>query len=123
MYAMILTRPDIAFTLGKLSQYMSNPCERHGKALKKLLRYLNSTITQKLRFGPGGARKRFAVYSDADWAGDKVDRKSVSGYVIMFYGGPIAWGSQRFCIRYKDGIQFVPGDIEGLALSYNKGKL
>ena len=92
---MILTRPDIAFTLGKLSQYMSNPCERHGKALKKLLRYLNSTITQKLRFGPGGAHKRFAVYSDADWAGDKVDRKSVSGYVIMFYGGPIAWGSKK----------------------------
>jgi hypothetical protein len=45
MYAMILTRPDIAFTLRKLSQYMSNLCERHRKALKKLLRYLNSTIT------------------------------------------------------------------------------
>jgi hypothetical protein len=95
MYAMILTRPDIAFTLGKLSQHMSSPCERHGKALKKLLRYLNSTITQKLRFGPGGAHRRFVVYSDADWAGDKVDRKSVSGYVVMFYGGPIAWGSKK----------------------------
>ena len=95
MYAMILTRPDIAFALGKLSQHMSGPCERHGRALKKLMRYLISTVTQKLRYGPGGAYKHFVVYSDADWAGDKTDRKSVSGHVVMFYGGPIAWGSKK----------------------------
>jgi hypothetical protein len=35
------------------------------------------------------------VYSDTDWAGDKVDRKSVSGYIIMFYRGLIAWGSKK----------------------------
>jgi hypothetical protein len=95
MFAMILTRPDIAFSLGKLSQHMSDPCERHGKALKKLMRYLNFTTSQKLRFGPGGAHRGFVVYSDADWAGDKIDRKSVSGFVIMFYGGPISWGSKK----------------------------
>ena len=37
MFAMILTRPDIAFALGKLSQYMSDPAEHHGHALKNLL--------------------------------------------------------------------------------------
>jgi hypothetical protein len=95
MFAMILTRPDIAFSLGKLSQHMSDPCERHGKALKKLMRYLNFTTSQKLRFGPSGAHRGFVVYSDADWAGDKIDRKSVSGFVIMFYGGPISWGSKK----------------------------
>ncbi|KAF7567667.1 hypothetical protein PtrM4_142580 [Pyrenophora tritici-repentis] len=38
MFAMVLTRPDIAFTLGKLSQHMSDPAEHHGYALKNLLR-------------------------------------------------------------------------------------
>ena len=95
MYAMTFTGPDIAFALGKLSQHMSGPCERHGKALKKLMRYLSSTVKQKLRFGPGGAYKHLVVYSDADWAGDKTDRKSVSGHVVMFYGGPLAWGSKK----------------------------
>ncbi|KAI0995304.1 hypothetical protein K3495_g12878, partial [Podosphaera aphanis] len=95
MFAMILTRPDISYALGKLSQHMSDPCERHGSALKKLMRYLNSTITQKIRYGPGGALNHIAVYSDADWAGDKADRKSTSGYVVMFYGGPISWGSKK----------------------------
>lgn len=55
MYAMVFTRPDIAFTLGRLSQFMKNPVERHGHALKWLLQYIRSTLKQKLRFGPGGA--------------------------------------------------------------------
>lgn len=95
MYAMIFTRPDIAFVLGKLSQAMSEPAEHHGQALKHLFRYLKSTSTQKLRYGPGGAHENFVVYSDADWAGDKVDRKSVSGCVVIFYGGPISWSSKK----------------------------
>jgi hypothetical protein len=95
MHAMVLTRPDIAFVLGRLSQYMSDPAEHHGHALKNLMRYLRTTVTQKLRYGPGGAHEHFVVYSDADWASDKTDRKSVSGSVTMFYGGPICWSSKK----------------------------
>jgi len=95
MFAMVLTRPDIAFTLGKLSQYMSDPAEHHGYALKNLLRYLRSTVSMKLRYGPGGAHSQFVIYSDADWASDIVDRKSVSGSTAMFYGGPISWSSKK----------------------------
>jgi hypothetical protein len=95
MFVMVLTRPDIAFVLGKLAQHMSDPAEYHGHALKNLLRYLNSTITQKLQYSPGGVHRNFTVYSDADWAGDKVDQKSVSGSVAMFYRGPISWSSKK----------------------------
>ena len=95
MFAMVLTRPDIAFTLGKLCQYMSDPVEHHGHALKSLLRYLRSTATMKLRYGPGGAHSKFVIYSDADWASDAADRRSVSGSVAMFYGGPISWSSKK----------------------------
>jgi hypothetical protein len=95
MYAMIFTRPDIAFILGKLSQFMSDPAKHHGHVLKSLLRYLKSTIKTRIRYGPGGAYKHFVLYSDADWAGDKTDRKSISGSVTMFYGGPISWSSKK----------------------------
>ncbi|KAI1005576.1 hypothetical protein K3495_g2643 [Podosphaera aphanis] len=94
MYAMALTRPDIAFALGKLSHYMSDPAQHHGSALKNLMRYLKATVSQKLRYGPGRGTQ-FSVYSDADWASDKADRKSVSGGVVMFYGGPISWPSRK----------------------------
>jgi hypothetical protein len=95
MHAMVLTRPDIAFVLGRLSQYMSDPAEHHGHALKNLMRYLRTTVTQKLRYGKGGVHEHFVVYSDADWASDKADRKSVSGSVTMFYSGPICWSSKK----------------------------
>jgi hypothetical protein len=75
---------------------MSNPAKHHGHALKNLMRYLRSTLKQKLRFGPGGEHEnQLVVYTDADWASDKTDRKSISGGVAMFYGGPISWASKK----------------------------
>ncbi|KHJ30951.1 putative effector [Erysiphe necator] len=50
---MILTKPDIAFILGRLSQFMKDPAVHYGIALKGLLHYLRSTVKQKLRFGLG----------------------------------------------------------------------
>jgi hypothetical protein len=73
LYVMVFIHPDIAFVLGKLSQFMSDPAKYHGYVLKNLLRYIKSTIKQKLRFGSGGAYDHMVVYSDADWASDKLD--------------------------------------------------
>ena len=94
MYGMVFTRPDIAFATGKLSQYLKEPAECHGTGLKGLLRYIGWTIDSRIRYGPT-AKGRLVLYSDADWAGDRVDRKSTSGHVAMLYGGPISWGSRK----------------------------
>ena len=93
---MVYTRPDIAFAVGRLAQFMTKPAEHHGYALKQLMRYLRQTYKAKLRYGPGGDfDKNFVVYTDADWASDKSDRKSISGGVVMFYGGPISYASKK----------------------------
>jgi len=96
MHAMILIRPDIAFALGRLAQFMAKPNAYHRRMLKNLMRYIRSTIRFKLRFAPGGAyEKSFAVYIDADWAGNRSDRKSISGGVVKFYGCLISWASRK----------------------------
>ena len=60
------------------------------------MRYLRSTVKQKLRFGPRGAYKdAFGVYIDADWASDKIDRKSISRGVRIFYGRPFSWVAKK----------------------------
>ena len=93
MYAMVHTRPDIAFALGKLSQHMSDPADFHWKAFKGLLRYIACTLSTRLRYGPG-SHQQLVLYSDADWAAQRSDRKSTSGTVSFLYGGPICWGSK-----------------------------
>jgi hypothetical protein len=40
IHPIVYTRPDIAFTLGRRSQYMAKPAKYHGIALKNLMRYL-----------------------------------------------------------------------------------
>ncbi|KAI0993606.1 hypothetical protein K3495_g14578, partial [Podosphaera aphanis] len=94
MFAMVYTRPDIAFALGRLSQFMKDLAEHYMAALKKLLRYLRSTIGRRLRFGPGG-ESSLVVYSDADWASDRNDRKSITGSIGTLYGGAIFWLSRK----------------------------
>lgn len=106
IHPMVYTRPDISFVLGRLSQYMAKPAKCHGIGVKNLMRYLRATITQKLKYGPEGVQYQIAkeyslpadtikVFTDADWASDRYDRKSISGGVVMFYGGPISWASKK----------------------------
>ena len=92
MYAMICTRPDIAYAVGVVSRYMSNPGKKHWEAVKGIMRYLNGTRKVCICFG----RSEACVigYTDADYAGDMDKRRSTSGYVFMFTGGAVSWRSR-----------------------------
>jgi hypothetical protein len=93
MYAMVHTRPDIAFTLGKLSQHMKDPADFHMEAVKNLMRYIRSTITHRMKYSKG-VNPTLSLHSDADWAGQLVDRKSTSGSAGMLCNGVITWSSK-----------------------------
>ena len=110
MYAMVYTRPDIAFALGRLSQFMQDPAEHHAQALKHLMRYLRSTISLRISFGPIG---KLVVYSDADWASDKTDRKSITASVGMIGGGPVFWASKK-----QTAVATATTEAEYVAMSY-----
>ncbi len=96
MHMMVYTRLDIAFALGKLSQYMSNPAVRHGHGIKTLLRYLRSNSDMPIVYQGGDEDTvRLVGYSDADYAADTSDRKSTMGQVFMLGNGPISWASRK----------------------------
>ncbi|KAM1382347.1 hypothetical protein ACFX2F_034822 [Malus domestica] len=89
-----LTRPDISFAVNKLSQFMHSPSETHWQALKRLLRYLKGTISFGLHLCRRPSHRLYA-FSDADWAGDRDDRKSTTGYVVYLGGNLISWSSRK----------------------------
>ena len=74
MYAMLCTRPDICFEVGMLSCYQSNPRPTHWAIVKRIFRYLQGTTEFALCFCRGDLRLK--GYSDADWTGDRDERKS-----------------------------------------------
>ncbi len=94
MYLMICTRPDLAYAIGKLSQYSESPKEHHWIALKRVLRYIKGTQTYGIMYN-GSKLKSIAGYSDADWGGCKASRKSTSGNVFLVSGGAVSWRSKK----------------------------
>ena len=93
MYAMLGTRPDIAYAVSVVSRYASNPTEDHWTAVKRIFRYLKGTLHLRLTFS--GPLRPLAGWTDADWAGDKDTRRSTSGYVFNLGSAAITWSSKR----------------------------
>ncbi|KAG7552793.1 Integrase catalytic core [Arabidopsis thaliana x Arabidopsis arenosa] len=91
---LLLTRPDIAFAVNRLSQYMHCPTTSHFEAVKRVLRYLNGTANKGLFFSRTSPLNLHA-YSDADWAGNQDDYSSTGAYIVYLGKQPISWCSKK----------------------------
>jgi hypothetical protein len=94
MYAMMQTRPDLAFPVSWLSQYCSNPKEEHWKAVKRVLRYLRGTATTGILYGKR-IDQGLQGFTDAVYGDDKTTRCSTGAYLFMHGGRPISWQSKQ----------------------------
>ena len=65
MYAMTCTRSNIAFAVGKLSRFTSNPGPHHGMAIRRVLKYLNGTTNYGITYS--GVPSVLEGYSNASW--------------------------------------------------------
>ena len=90
MYAKVCTRPDIAFSVGVLGQYQSNPSMDHWRAAKRVMRYLQGTKDYMFMYRQTN-NLDLVRYSDADFAGCVDSRKSTSGYIFIMVGGAVSW--------------------------------
>ncbi|GMF42868.1 unnamed protein product [Phytophthora fragariaefolia] len=86
------TRPDISVAIAKLSRFLENPGEKHWDTGIKVVCYLLKTKDVGIVYD-GSLGTELEAYSDADWAGNCDDRRSVSGMMLMMCGTPVAWRS------------------------------
>jgi hypothetical protein len=89
-----LTRPDIAYAVSVVSQFMHSPSEDHMEAVMRILSYLKSAPGKGLLFKKHG-HLRIEGYTDADWAGNITDRRSTSGYFTFVGGNLVTWRSKK----------------------------
>ncbi|KAB2606268.1 nuclear cap-binding protein subunit 1-like [Pyrus ussuriensis x Pyrus communis] len=87
------TRPDLAFAVNQLCQFMHAPREQHFQAAKRVLRFLKGSVSQGLWFTKGLVD--LTAYSDADWAGSTFDRRSTSGYFVFLGPNLISWSAKK----------------------------
>ena len=89
-----ITRPDIAYSVNKLCQFMHHPTDVHWKALKRLLRYIQGTKHVGL-FYSANTSPTLHCYTDSDWGGDPDDRRSTFGFAIYLGTSLISWLAKK----------------------------
>ena len=96
MYAMVCTRPDLAYAVNTISQFMSNSEKQHWEAVKWVLRYLQGTAGLGLVFQRLKTEKPRLLqgYVDADYAGDLDQQRSTMDYVFIVAECVISWKAE-----------------------------
>jgi hypothetical protein len=85
MFACGKTEPTISNACRELTSHLTAPNEEHWKALMHLIGYLKTGVNQGLKMRPPKDR-RVVAFVDSDYASDRNDRKSISGYLVTIGG-------------------------------------
>jgi hypothetical protein len=92
---LVNTRPDIAFAVGYVSRFLSEPHEDHLLAVKHILRYLAGTVNWGIQLKKGSGKTALVGFTDSDFAGDVDSRKSTSGVFFFLNESPVTWQSTK----------------------------
>jgi hypothetical protein len=135
IWPMVKCRPDFAPHVIKLSQYLNNPATEHYQSARSLATYLAATITAGIYYWrnepvtllPIGEQPTLHPDNheiqtelnnngnleglvDSDWAANTLKRKSITGLIVMFAGGAVAYKS-----KYQDVIAMSTTEAEFVA--------
>jgi hypothetical protein len=94
LYLSRCTKPEITYSVNILSQFNCRPTKTHLKYAIQIVQYLFNTRNSKLKFIKSDIEPLIG-YADADFANDKIDRKSITGNIIYYKGNPIFWNSKK----------------------------
>ena len=114
------TRPDIAFPVSVLSQFMHSPGQKHFEAAYRIVRHLKGTPGKGLLFEKS-SNLQVDIYTDADWAGCINDRRSTLGICTFLDENLVTWRSKKQSVVARSSAEaefraLANGVCEGLWL-------
>jgi hypothetical protein len=89
-----ITRPDLAYAVQVLSQFMDKPRTSHLDAAHRVLRYIKHSPGQGILLS-ATSNIQLHAFCDADWARCRDTRRSITGYCILLGSSPISWKTKK----------------------------
>jgi hypothetical protein len=95
MHAMVSTRPNIAYVVDLVIQYLLNPREKHWLASKRIIRYLKGTMGKRLVCRRTNKPFLLQGYFNVDWVGDVDTKRSTTRYFFFLVNEVVRWTSKK----------------------------
>ena len=110
LYLALRTRLDILAAVLILARFQTSPTAYCHRAIKRVLRYVRGTSGYGVHYNSGSTELH--TYVDADYAGDTLDRKSTSGFMVKLGDATCIWGSKK-----QDAVAVSTCESEYYAMS------
>jgi hypothetical protein len=94
MHLMIQTRFDLAYSMSRLAQFMSNSTDDHWTTLKRILRYLNETKKLSILYKKAFESLILKAWTNSSWEEDSSDSRSIHDH-LLFMKELIEWKSSK----------------------------
>ena len=124
LYLMHGLRPDIAYSVIRLSQYSAKPEQHHWKGVKRILRYVKGTLRAGIVLGNKSSDEVDGLvgYFDAAHA-DTPSMWSTCSYIFLLCGSPISWVSkvQKMIALSITEAEYMAGTEAAREAIYLKG--
>ncbi|GAA0179164.1 transmembrane signal receptor [Lithospermum erythrorhizon] len=88
------TRPDLAFSVHVLSQFLHEPRMDHWLAALRVVKYLKGCPGQGILL-PTESDLQLTGWCDSDWASCPLTRRSVSGWIVFLGSSPVSWKTKK----------------------------
>jgi hypothetical protein len=111
LYLVKHSRPDLSNAVRELSKVMDGATEHHLQLMYKAVKFVLDTHDRGIMVKPD-INSGVMAYVDSDFAGDKGNRRSITGYLVHMFGVPIAWKS-----RQQGGVTLSSSEAEYYAIS------
>lgn len=111
------TRPELAYSVHMLAQFMQNPRQRHWEAAIRVVKYLKGCPGQGILLS-SKSDLQLTAYCDSDYAACPMTRRSLTGFIVMLGNSPIAWKTKK-----QDVVSCSSAEAEYRSMSFTVREL